>query len=186
VSFPSEALQDGKTAEAVSRAAETGKPFGLLSIGAGAAKEYIAEVRVQGRAPANRDDWQKVKEWIALHEQVLTFETRWNALHQLLSVPALSGGVTSLRQLELTALSAQKAHRLATHYEVQFGRRTSEIIENGFGLTARTGREDLVGLREQLTQHLTFASLSSAAIQLSDIRTCVRCATSVCARHSRE
>jgi very-short-patch-repair endonuclease len=170
VSFPSEALQDGKTAEAVSRAAETGKPFGLLSIGAGAAKEYIAEVRVQGRAPANRDDWQKVKEWIALHEQVLTFETRWNALHQLLSVPALSGGVTSLRQLELTALSAQKAHRLATHYEVQFGRRTSEIIENGFGLTARTGREDLVGLREQLTQHLTFASLSSAAIQLSDIQ----------------
>lgn len=170
ITFPSEALQDGKTAEAVSRAAETGKPFSFLSIGTSDAKNYIAEVRVQGRAPASRDDWQKVKEWISLHEQVLTFETRWNALHQLLSVPALAGGVTSLRQLELVALSAQKAHRLATHYDVQFGKHTSEIFENGFGFSARTDRGDLEELREKLAQHLTFAGLSSAAVQLGDIQ----------------
>ncbi len=66
-------------------------------------------MRVQGRAPANRDDWQKVKEWIALHEQVLMFETRWNALHELLSVPALAGGVTSLRQLELSCAVCPKS-----------------------------------------------------------------------------
>ncbi len=169
VIFPSEALQDGKTAEAVSRAVETGKPFGFLSLGSGDAKEYIAEVRVQGRAPANRDDWQKVKEWIALHEQVLTFETRWNALHELLSVPALAGGVTSLRQLEVVALSARKAHRLATHFDLQFGKRASEVFDNGFEARTRTGRSDLEEIRKELSQHLVFASLSGAAIQLSDI-----------------
>lgn len=170
VAFPNEALGDGKTAEAVSRAAETGKPFGLLSFGTGDAKQYIAEVRVQGRVPANQDDWQKVKEWIALHEQVLTFETRWNALHELLSVPALAGGVTSLRQLELVALSARKAHRLASHFDVQFGRRASDVFENGFGVGTQTDRADLEETRNQLTQHLVFASLSSAANQLSDIQ----------------
>lgn len=112
VLFPNEALQDAKMVEAVTRAVEIGKPFGFLSIGVGDAKEHIAEVRVQGRAPASREDWQKVKEWIALHEQVLMFETRWNALHEFLSVPAMNGGVTSLRQLELVGLSARKAHRL--------------------------------------------------------------------------
>jgi len=168
--FPAEGLQDGKTAEAVSRAVETGKPFGFLSLGTGDAKEYIAEVRIQGKAPASREDWQKVKEWIALHEQVVTFETRWNALHQLLSVPAMSGGVTALRQLELVGLSARKAHRLGTHFDVQFGKRASEVLENGFDVGARTNREDLEETRKQLSQHLVFAGLSSAANQLSDIQ----------------
>ena len=170
VAFPSEALGDSKTAEAVSRAAETGKPFGFISLGTGDAKEYIAEVRVQGRVPANRDDWQKVKEWIALHEQVLTFETRWNALHQLLSVPALDGGVTSLRQLELVAVSARKAHRLASHFDVQFGKRATDVFENGFAVGGRTDRTDLEETRNQLAQHLVFSSLSSAANRLSDIQ----------------
>jgi len=170
IAFPNEALQDAKTMEAVSRAVETGKPFGFLSLGTGDAKEYIAEVRIQGRTPANREDWQKVREWIALHEQVLTFETRWNALHQLLTVPALAGGVTALRQLELVALSARKAHRLATHFDVQFGKRASEVFKNGFEAGTRTGRSDLEEIRRELAQHLVFASLSSAAIQLSDIQ----------------
>lgn len=170
VAFPNEALGDGKTAEAVSRAAETGKPFGLISLGSGDAKKYIAEVRVQGSVPANREDWQKVKEWIALHEQVLTFETRWNALHELLSVPALDGGVTSLRQLELVALSARKAHRLASHFDVQFGNRASDVFENGFAVGGRTDPADLEEMRNQLAQHLVFASLSSAANQLGDIQ----------------
>ncbi|HEY3705030.1 MAG TPA: AAA domain-containing protein [Terracidiphilus sp.] len=170
IAFPTEALEDGKTSDAVSRAAETGKPFGFLALGTGDAKEYIAAVRVQGRAPANRDDWQKVKEWIALHEQVLTFETRWNTLQHLLSVPALAGGVTSLRQLELIALSARKAHRLACHFDVQLGKRATEVFGNGFDVGTRTDRADLEEIRRQLGQHLVFASLSSAANQLSDVQ----------------
>jgi very-short-patch-repair endonuclease len=170
VAFPSEALGDLKMADAVSRAAETGKPFGIFAFGTGDVKQYIAGVRVQGRVPANRDDWQKVKEWIALHEQVLTFETRWNALHQLLSVPALVGGVTSLRQLELVALSAQKAHRLASYFDVQFGKRASDVFENGPEVGTRTDMADLEGAHKHLAQHLVFASLSSAANQLSDVQ----------------
>lgn len=100
----------------------------------------------------------------------MTFNTRWNELHQLLSVPPLEGGVSSLRQLELVAVLARKAHRLATHFDFQFGKRTREVFERGSALATRTGRDELEDLREQLTQHLVFASLSNAAMQLSDIQ----------------
>ena len=169
VAFPAEALGDQNTAAAVTRAAETGKPFGLLSLGKNGTKEYIAEVRVQGRTPASRDDWHKVQEWIALHEQVLTFETRWNELDHLLSVPSLTGGVSSLKQLELTALSARRAHRLATHFDVQFGKSVSDVFQSGSVSSTLTGRADLEQIRKQLAQHLELASLSSATIQLSDM-----------------
>jgi len=145
IAFPNEALGDAKTAEAVARAAETGKPFGFVSFGAGEAKEHIAEVRVQGRPPASREDWQKVQRWIELHEQVLTFETRWNTLHSLLAVPALTGGASSLRELEVVALAARKAHQLATHFDVEFGKRTAEVFEAGSAPGTRTSRNELEG-----------------------------------------
>jgi very-short-patch-repair endonuclease len=170
IAFPSEGLQDSKTVEAVSRAVETGKPFGFLSLGNGEAKEYIGQVRVEGRAPVSREDWQKVKDWIALHEQVVVFETRWNTLHGLLSAPAITGGVTSLRQLELVALSARRAHRLGTHFDVDYGKRASEVFKNGAEVGARTDRASLEKARNELSQHLVFASLSKAANQLSDIQ----------------
>ena len=170
VTFPTEALQDEKTTEAVSRAAETGKPFGLLSFGNGETREHIGAIRVEGRAPVSCEDWEKVGEWIALHQQVLIFESRWNALHELLSVPALNGGVNTLRQLEQTALCARKAHRLAVDYDKQFGKCASDVFKNGFDLGSRTERKDLEEIRNQLNEHLIFAGLSGAAIQLSDIQ----------------
>ena len=168
--FPHEALGDSKTAEAVARGAETGKPFGFVSFGAGEAKVHIAAVRLQGRTPASREDWQKVQQWIELHEQVLTFETRWNTLHPLLAVPALTGGVSSLRQLELVAGAARKAHRLATHFDVQFGKCAAEVFEAGFQLCTHTDQDGLEELRRHLIQHLEFADLANASIRLSDIQ----------------
>jgi very-short-patch-repair endonuclease len=168
--FPSEGLGDERAIEAVARAVETGKPFGLVSFGTAEAKELIAEIRVQGRAPATREDWKRVQQWIELHEQVLTFETRWNELHPLLSVPALTGGISSLRRLEVVALTARKAHRLATYFDLQLGKRTLRVFENGSGLGTRTDPAELEELRKQLTQHLLFASLSDAVLQLNDLQ----------------
>jgi very-short-patch-repair endonuclease len=170
ITFPSDALDDRKAIDAVARGVEKGKPFGLASFGDGLAKEYLAQVRVQGHAPASHEDWKKVQQWIALHEQVLTFEARWNELHQLLSVPALSGGVTSLRQLELIGLSARKAHNLATHFDFIFGKCIAEVFEATFDLDTHTERAELEKIRKQLTNHLLFVSLSNTAIQFSEFQ----------------
>jgi very-short-patch-repair endonuclease len=168
--FPDEALSDAKTREAVTRAAETGKPFGLVAFGASLAKEHIAAVRIQGRAPASREDWERVQEWLGLHEQVLTFEARWNEVHQLMSVPRVQGKVSAMREIELVGVLARKAHRLATDFDSEFAKRTRDVFERGASLATCTSRSELENLREQLNQHLTFASLSTAAMQLSDIQ----------------
>lgn len=106
--IPEAGLTNPRTVEAIARAVESGKPFGFVSISASDAKEYIAAIRIEGRSPATPDDWTKVQRWLGLHLQVLTFNTRWNELHQLLSVPSLNGGVSGLRQLEVVATTARK------------------------------------------------------------------------------
>jgi hypothetical protein len=118
--FPEAGLNNHRTVEAVARAVDTGKPFGFVSLGASDAKEHVAAIRIEGRSPSTLGDWAKVQRWLELHVQVLTFNTRWNELHQLLSVPSLNGGVSGLRQLEVVAVTARRAHRLATHFDVTF------------------------------------------------------------------
>jgi very-short-patch-repair endonuclease len=68
------------------------------------------------------------------------------------------------------ALSARKAHRLGTHFDVEYGKRASEVFENGAEVGAHTDRTSLEKARNELSQHLVFASLSKAANQLSDIQ----------------
>ena len=53
VSIADEAFANPKSIEAIKNAADTGKPFGLLSFGAADAKRHIQGVRIDGRPPAN-------------------------------------------------------------------------------------------------------------------------------------
>ena len=168
--FPEAGLNDAKTVEAVDRAVDTGKPFGFVSLGAADAKEHIAAIRIAGRSPSTREDWTKVQRWLGLHQQILTFNTRWNALHQLLSVPPLSGGVSGLRQLEVVATTARKAHTLATHFDTHFLSGTRDVFERLPQISSSITRADLESIRQQLLRHLTFAEMSKAAMQLSDFQ----------------
>jgi len=168
--FPEAALSHSRTVDAVARAVETGKPFGFVTLGASDAKEDIAAIRIEGRTPSTPGDWTKVLRWIGLHEQVLTFNTRWNELHQLLSVPPLNGGVSGLRQLEVVATAARKAHKLATHFDVQFLKGTRSVFERAPETSLNASRRELESVRQQLLRHLTFAELSRAAMQLSDFQ----------------
>ncbi len=168
--FPEAGLNDTKTVEAVARAVDTGKPFGFVSLGTSDAKAHIAAIRIEGRPPSTSEDWTKVQRWLGLHLQVLTFNTRWNELHQLLSVPSLSAGVGGLRQLEVVATTARKAHTLATHFDTHFLRGTRDVFERMPQVFAIITRADVESIRQQLLRHLTFAELSRAAMQLSDFQ----------------
>jgi very-short-patch-repair endonuclease len=168
--LPDSALSNKKTLEAVARAVGTGKPFRFVSLGGSDAKEHIAAIRIEGRPPSTVDDWMKVQKWIQLHEQVLTFNTRWNELNQFLSVPALNGGVAGLRQLEVIATAARKAHRLATHLDVQLLRGMRNVFEHGPEAPLKGDRTELDSVRRQLLRHLAFVDLSRAAMHLDDFQ----------------
>ena len=169
VVFPEAGLDNARTVEAVARAVDTGKPFSFVSVGASEAKEHIAAVRIEGRPPSSHGDWARVEKWLALHLKVLTFTTRWNELHQALSVPSLDGGVSRLRQLEIVGNAARKAHTLG-NLDVDFANGVREVFECAPHSSFNCTRTELEAVRQQLLRHLTFAELSRAALLLSDLR----------------
>lgn len=170
VEMPVEALKSPKALEAVARGAETGKPFGMLAFGAGDAKELLAQVTVAGVAPQTPEDWKHVQRHIALHTQVVRFVARWNQFAPALAAPSLQPSVAGLRRLEMVALAAKKAHRLATHYDVVLLRQAEAVFAKP-PVKDLTGTADgLARVREHLRAHLTKADLARAAAQLATFR----------------
>src|SRR6266702_1005740 len=169
VSLPDEVLENPKSIEAIKNAALTGKPFGLLSFGAGDAKRYIQSVTIDGRPPINTEEWAHVNRYITLHGQVRTFCVRWNSVKELLSVPPLDGGVAELRRIEVVATLARKAHRLAVHYYVLLAKQALDVFQEMQRELSGGSRSELDALRQRLIQTLTLNELSYAPVQLAQL-----------------
>ena len=170
VDFPERGLTCLKTKEAISRAIESGKPFGFIAFGANDAKENVAAIRVSGLPPTTMDDWAHINSYLALHNQVQSFLTRWNRCAFELGMPELSGGVANLRAIEQTAISAKKAHRLATYFDKGLPALAQQVFTSP-PLKDLVGRlPELNRVREHLDLHLTKALLARASIQLSSLQ----------------
>lgn len=167
VEFPEEGLGSAKTRDAVERGAANGKPFGFIPFGNGEAKERLAKIRIAGLVPEGADDWAHVLRYIGLHEQVLSFVTRWNQFADDLSVPRLQGSVASLRQMELVAVAAHKAHRLAMQYDAVLPKKAEAVFDKVPAKELVGSNQELGTVRDHLLRHLTKVELSRAATQLA-------------------
>jgi hypothetical protein len=170
VEFPDAGLRATKTREAVARAVETGKPFGLFALGAGEAKAHIAAVKVSGLIPASIDDWVHVQRYIALDEKVISFVSRWNQFADELSIPRLEGGIAALRQIEIVATIAKKAHRLATEFDTTLSNKVEAVFCAAPSQTLMGSSAELRDIKAQLMRHLTKVELAKAATQLSTLQ----------------
>ncbi|MCU0923728.1 MAG: AAA family ATPase, partial [Burkholderiaceae bacterium] len=170
VDLPAQGVDSPKVAEAIGRAAETGKPFGLLSFGGGDAKEVLAQVKVAGLAPAGADDWWHVKRFLDLHVRVTSFVTRWNQFAPALAAPRLDGGVGDLRRIEMVAAAARKAHRLATHHDAVLAKQAEAVFAEPPVKKLNGSADELAAVRGQLMSHLTKADLARAATQLATLK----------------
>jgi len=170
VEVPPEALTSVKVREAVQRAAETGKPFGLMSFGNSDVKDAVAKVKVAGLPPATADDWRHVRRFLDLHLRVTSFVTRWNQFAPALAAPKLEGGVTELRRIEMVASAARKAHRLATHHDVVLVRKAEEVFAQAPVKHLNGTSEELAEVRAQLMAHLTKADLARATTHLATLK----------------
>jgi len=170
VELPEAGLSSQKTREAVARAAKTGKPFAVIAIGVAEAKAHIAAVRVAGLVPLNQEDWAHVHKFVQLHEQVLSFVTRWNQFSGDLSIPRLDGGVPALRRIETIANAARKAHQLATRYDAVLPKKAEGVFERAPAKGLTGDAKQLRGIREQLLRHLTRSELSHAATELASLQ----------------
>ncbi|MBP6902101.1 MAG: AAA family ATPase [Burkholderiaceae bacterium] len=167
VALPSAALGNPKVTQAIERAKETGKPFGLMSFGGGDFKDLVAAIRVSGLAPQQKDDWVHVHRYVRLHERVLSFSVRWNQFARELSVPEIKADVEALRSTEQLALAAKRAHELATNHDAHLPRLAETVFRDAPKNELLGGSAQLQKVREQLRRHLTRAELASAAAQLA-------------------
>jgi very-short-patch-repair endonuclease len=170
VEFPDAGLHAAKTREAVSRAVETGKPFGFVAFGAGEAKEHIGAVKVSGLPPTSKDDWAHVQRYIGLHGQIVSFVSRWNQFADELSLPRLDSSVSGLRQTEKIATLAKKAHRLATEFDVILPKKADAVFISPPDKALIGSSAELHKIKTQLQRHLTKAELSRAATLLSNLQ----------------
>lgn len=159
-----------KFREALSRASETGKPFGLMSFGAGEIKALVQEVKIAGLAPTNTGDWQHVLDYAKLHDRVVSFSTRWNQFADLLSIPKVSGGVQGLRSIELTTVAARKAHLLATNHDAHLPLLAESVFIKVPTAQLHGSSSEILKVREYLRAHLTRADLARAATQLATLQ----------------
>jgi very-short-patch-repair endonuclease len=167
VALPAAALGNPKVTQAIERAKETGKPFGLMSFGGGDVKELVAAIRISGLAPQAPDDWEHVHRYVRLHERVLSFSVRWNQFARELSVPEIKADVEALRSTEQIALEAKRAHELATNHDAHLPRLAERVFREPPKNELWGGSAQLQKVREQLRRHLTRAELASAAAQLA-------------------
>jgi hypothetical protein len=167
VALPSAALGNSKVAQAIERAQETGKPFGVMSFGAGDVKEHVAAIRVSGLAPQAAEDWAHVDRYMRLHERVLSFSVRWNQFARELSVPEIKADVEALRTTEKIALAAKRAHELATVHDAHLPIVAEKVFREPPKNELRGSSAQLQSVRDQLRRHLTRSELASAAAQLA-------------------
>ena len=170
VEAPEEALVSVKTREAIARGASTGKPFGLVSFGAGESKEHVAAIKVAGLSPASADDWSHVQRFVELHAQVLSFSVRWNEFAEVLSVPAVRGGVTGLRNIELVTTLALKAHKLATQFDAKLPAHAEHVFAQAPVAQLKGSAAQLAEVHQHLRRHLTRADLAKAAASLATLQ----------------
>ena len=170
VEMPEEALASAGVRDVVTRAAETGKPFGAMSFGNRELKQLVSKMRVAGLAPASAADWTHVKRYVDLQPRVTSFVARWNEVAPLLEAPTLKGGVAQLRAIETTASAARKAHHLATHHDAILVEQ-AEAVFAPVPVAQLNGAADGLGtVRASLVSHLTKADLSRAASELSTLK----------------
>lgn len=159
-----------KFRDALARGSETGKPFGMFSLGGGDIKDHVNAVKVAGLAPTNTDDWSHVLDYAKLHDRVTSFSSRWNQFAQLLSIPVVSGGVQSLRNIEKITVAARKAHLLATNHDAHLPLQAERVFAKPPIAQLHGNSADLLQVKEHLRAHLTRADLAKAAMMLATLQ----------------
>ncbi|SFS11695.1 Protein of unknown function [Dyella sp. OK004] len=163
VVFPAEGLSSPKTIEAVARAAQTGKPFGLLAMGSGDAKRHLTTVKVSGLPPQDADAWQHVQRHVLLHQELASFVARWNTFAEPLSLPMLSEGTLDLRNIETLATAARKVHRLSTHLDRVLVNQASAVYAEAPTQKLHGGLAGLHEVTQSLRKYLERSKLARAA-----------------------
>ena len=79
--------------EAVNRAADGSRPFGLVAIGKSEARALYQQIRIEGREPHGAEEWGKVAVTIQWRRDMAALANRWHAISVEYDLPPLDDDV---------------------------------------------------------------------------------------------
>ncbi len=132
ISLPDEVIGDTELAEAVHRAAEGERPFGLFSMGKAQTRQRFSLICVEGRAPRSLEDWYKVDRYLAWRLKVSSTTARWNAIAAEYRLPQLKDqGDATARWLSETLDKIDKAKRATLQAVPLIKRELPDLFPHG-------------------------------------------------------
>ncbi len=138
------------------------QPFGLFSFGKGGLKAKVEAVLIEGRAPANVEDWAIVHGYRVWQRQVTVFLGRWSGLARAIGAPVLpTNWVTA--ESELLRLGRLVERVWAIHDQVNHQRQIlAELFPYGLDLDEALHQGRCERVIEALTANLEQAELADA------------------------
>jgi very-short-patch-repair endonuclease/Cdc6-like AAA superfamily ATPase len=73
--------------EAIGRAAQGKRPFGLWPIGKSRARFLFQQIEIAGQKPAGQDDWQHIASYLRYRVDVASLIARWNGTAEAFDLP---------------------------------------------------------------------------------------------------
>ncbi len=89
VSISDAALQSTIVCEAIEKASNGKRPFGIAKIGKKNEKAIFREITIEGHPPERPEEWEKVREHIGWRKEVNILCNRWAAVSQEFDLPVV-------------------------------------------------------------------------------------------------
>ncbi|WP_347556852.1 AAA domain-containing protein [Robbsia sp. KACC 23696] len=170
VDIPDAALASSKAREAIARGAQSGKPFGMISFGAGEAKELLAKIHISSKPPAGAADWAHVQAFADLHGQIQSFARRWNPIAQALDVPEVTVDIGALRKLEVTVQAVRKVLDYWQRYDVPLPALAKAVFVNAAPFPLLAAAPEYTQIRRHLTANLSLIDSARARSDLAALK----------------
>lgn len=99
-----------QASQILSALAQGKKPFGLFAFAAKSFREKFEAVRIAGKTPAANEDWEYVRQYVRLRNELSPLRARWHAVRDQLDIPPSVDFVEeSVPQLEALLLLLESA-----------------------------------------------------------------------------
>jgi very-short-patch-repair endonuclease len=138
------------------------QPFGMFSFFKGGLKAKVEAVRVEGRAPANAEDWSIVHGYRIWQQQVVLFLGRWSGIARAVGAPVLPTDWT-VAETELLRLGRLVERVWAVHENVEHHRQLlKELFPYGLHIDDALHHGRCERVIEALAANLEQAELADA------------------------
>ncbi len=132
VEAPDEVFGNVVVCEAVARAREGRRPFGLASFGKSREKALFKQIGIAGAPPSGPDDWRKVSGYIDWRKEIGSFCRRWANASYEFALPAMEdqGDKTGFH-VSVTFRVIEKARAVVERFSKTIAEETPKLFPRG-------------------------------------------------------